>query len=65
VRRRSEQDGRRTAAAVDQADASHPLFAGTVALGLTSGGSGSCTRGGTTFLRPVTEPLSVSGVTVY
>jgi streptogrisin D len=36
-----------------------------VALGLTSGGSGNCSSGGTTFFQPVTEPLSVYGVSVY
>ena len=35
------------------------------AVGLSSGGSGNCTSGGTTFLQPVTEPLSVYGVTLY
>lgn len=35
------------------------------AVGLASGGSGNCTSGGTTFLQPVVEPLSVYGVTMY
>ena len=34
------------------------------ALGLTSGGSGNCRTGGTTFFQPVTEPLSVYGLTL-
>ena len=41
------------------------LFAGNTALGLTSGGSGNCSSGGTTYFQPVTEPLSVYGVSVY
>ncbi|MCX4232560.1 S1 family peptidase [Streptomyces ortus] len=36
-----------------------------VAYGLTSGGSGNCTSGGTTFFQPVTEALSAYGVSVY
>jgi streptogrisin C len=35
------------------------------AVGLTSGGSGNCSSGGTTFFQPVTEPLSVYGLTLY
>lgn len=34
------------------------------AVGLTSGGSGNCSSGGTTFFQPVTEPLSVYGLTL-
>jgi streptogrisin D len=46
-------------------DSGGPLYAGTKALGLTSGGSGNCTTGGTTYFQPVTEALSVYGVSVY
>ena len=46
-------------------DSGGSLFAGSTALGLTSGGSGNCTLGGTTYFQPVTEPLSVYGVSVY
>ena len=46
-------------------DSGGSLFDGTAAIGLTSGGSGNCTFGGTTFFQPVTEPLSVYGVSVY
>jgi streptogrisin C len=35
------------------------------AKGLTSGGSGNCRTGGTTFFQPVTEPLSVYGLTLF
>ncbi|MCX2925795.1 S1 family peptidase [Streptomyces sp. NEAU-W12] len=35
------------------------------AYGLTSGGSGNCSFGGTTFFQPVTEALSAYGVSVY
>lgn len=46
-------------------DSGGALFHGTIALGLTSGGSGNCTYGGTTYFQPVTEALSVYGVSVY
>lgn len=46
-------------------DSGGSLFDGTKALGLTSGGSGNCTTGGTTYFQPVTEALSVYGVSVY
>jgi len=36
-----------------------------VAYGLTSGGSGNCTSGGTTFFQPVTEALTAYGVHVF
>lgn len=34
------------------------------AVGLTSGGSGNCSSGGTTFFQPITEPLSAYGLTL-
>jgi streptogrisin B len=46
-------------------DSGGPLYDGTKALGLTSGGSGNCTTGGTTFFQPVTEALNVYGVSIY
>jgi streptogrisin B len=46
-------------------DSGGPLYDGTKAIGLTSGGSGNCTTGGTTFFQPVTEALSVYGVSIY
>jgi streptogrisin D len=42
-----------------------PLFAGSTALGILSGGSGSCTTGGVTYFQPVTEALAAYGVSVY
>ena len=35
------------------------------AVGMTSGGSGNCSSGGTTYFQPVTEALSVYGLTLY
>ncbi|WNO76328.1 S1 family peptidase [Streptomyces sp. AM8-1-1] len=46
-------------------DSGGSLFAGSTALGLTSGGSGNCSAGGTTFFQPVTEALSAYGVSVF
>ncbi|MET9800218.1 S1 family peptidase [Streptomyces sp. NPDC006368] len=46
-------------------DSGGALFSGTTALGLTSGGSGNCSSGGTTFFQPVTEALSAYGVSVF
>jgi streptogrisin D len=46
-------------------DSGGPLYAGSTALGLTSGGSGNCRTGGTTFFQPVTEALSKYGVAVF
>jgi hypothetical protein len=34
------------------------------AVGMTSGGSGNCSSGGTTFFQPVTEALSAYGVSL-
>ena len=46
-------------------DSGGPLYSGTTAIGLTSGGSGDCRQGGTTFFQPVTEALQAYGVAVY
>jgi streptogrisin D len=55
----------RTTVCAEPGDSGGPLFADTSALGLTSGGSGNCRSGGTTFFQPVTEALSAYGVSVY
>lgn len=46
-------------------DSGGPLFRGSAALGLTSGGWGDCRRGGETWFQPVIEPVRRYGVTVY
>ncbi|MGH3365995.1 MAG: S1 family peptidase [Nocardioidaceae bacterium] len=46
-------------------DSGGPLYDGTKALGITSGGSGNCTTGGTTFYQPVREAANAYDVTVY
>ncbi|WP_425472911.1 S1 family peptidase [Vallicoccus soli] len=55
----------RTTVCAEPGDSGGALFAGNTALGLTSGGSGDCRRGGTTYFQPVTEVLSRYGVSVY
>lgn len=46
-------------------DSGGPLYDGTKALGITSGGSGDCRTGGTTFYQPVPEAANTYGVTVF
>jgi streptogrisin B len=46
-------------------DSGGPLYDGSKAIGLTSGGSGDCRRGGITFFQPVTAALQAYGVAVY
>jgi streptogrisin D len=55
----------RTNVCAQPGDSGGSMYAGTVALGLTSGGSGNCSTGGTTFFQPVPEVLSRYGVSVY
>ncbi|MEV7615652.1 S1 family peptidase [Streptomyces sp. NPDC089799] len=55
----------RTNVCAEPGDSGGPLYSGSRAVGLTSGGSGNCTSGGTTFFQPVTEALSAYGVSVY
>nr|WP_251692047.1 S1 family peptidase [Streptomyces sp. CHD11] len=45
-------------------DSGGSLFSGGSAVGLTSGGSGDCASGGTTFFQPVTEALSATGTQI-
>jgi streptogrisin D len=55
----------RTTVCAEPGDSGGSLYRGTTAFGLTSGGSGNCTSGGTTFFQPVTEPLGVFGLHVF
>ncbi|MGW1228104.1 S1 family peptidase [Streptomyces sp. NPDC001478] len=55
----------RTNVCAEPGDSGGPLYSGSKAIGLTSGGSGDCRSGGTTFFQPVTEALSAYGVSVY
>jgi S1-C subfamily serine protease len=54
-----------TTVCAEPGDSGGPLYAGSIALGLTSGGSGNCSTGGTTFYQPVTAALSTYGVQVF
>ncbi|MCQ4041729.1 S1 family peptidase [Streptantibioticus rubrisoli] len=45
-------------------DSGGALYAGNTALGLTSGGSGNCLLGGTTYYQPVTGALAHYGVSI-
>lgn len=46
-------------------DSGGSLWGGSTAYGLTSGGSGNCSTGGTTFFQPVPEAQNAYGVSVY
>jgi streptogrisin B len=54
-----------TTVCAEPGDSGGPLYDGTAALGLTSGGSGDCRSGGTTFFQPVIPALNTYGVQVY
>jgi len=54
-----------TTVCAEPGDSGGPLYDGTKALGLTSGGSGDCRSGGTTFFQPVREAANAYGVTIY
>ncbi|MFJ6050944.1 S1 family peptidase [Streptomyces sp. NPDC092307] len=55
----------RTNVCAEPGDSGGPLYSGARAVGLTSGGSGNCSSGGTTFFQPVVEALNAYGVSVY
>jgi streptogrisin B len=55
----------RTNVCAEPGDSGGPLFSGNTALGLTSGGSGNCSSGGTTYFQPVVEALNAYGVNVF
>ncbi|MFH0172470.1 S1 family peptidase [Streptomyces cacaoi] len=51
-----------TTVCAEPGDSGGPMFSDGIALGVTSGGSGDCTTGGTTFFQPVTRALAQLGV---
>ncbi|MFD8824197.1 S1 family peptidase [Streptomyces sp. NPDC059605] len=55
----------KTNVCAEPGDSGGPLYSGSRAIGLTSGGSGNCSSGGTTYFQPVTEALSAYGVSVF
>jgi streptogrisin C len=54
----------RTNVCAEPGDSGGSLLAGTQAQGLTSGGSGNCSSGGTTYFQPVNEALSAANVSL-
>ncbi|MGH3095763.1 MAG: S1 family peptidase [Streptosporangiales bacterium] len=54
----------KTNVCAEPGDSGGPLYSGSTAYGLTSGGSGDCTSGGQTFFQPVEEALQAYDVTI-
>lgn len=54
----------RTDVCAEPGDSGGSFVSGDQAQGVTSGGSGDCTSGGTTFFQPVNEILSTYGLTL-
>jgi streptogrisin C len=53
-----------TTVCAEPGDSGGPFVSGTQAQGMTSGGSGDCTNGGTTFFQPVNPVLQEFGLTL-
>lgn len=51
-----------TTVCAEPGDSGGPMIADGLAMGITSGGSGDCKAGGTTFFQPVTKALDSLGV---
>jgi streptogrisin C len=54
----------RTNVCAEGGDSGGPWLSGDQAQGVTSGGSGNCTTGGTTFFQPLNEILAVNNLTL-
>ncbi|MBF8194302.1 S1 family peptidase [Nonomuraea sp. K274] len=54
----------RTTVCAEGGDSGGSFISGDQAQGMTSGGSGDCTRGGTTYFQPIGEILSVGSLTL-
>lgn len=54
----------RTTVCAEPGDSGGSFLSGVQAQGVTSGGSGDCTRGGTTFYQPINPLLSTYGLTL-
>ncbi|GLZ82014.1 serine protease [Actinorhabdospora filicis] len=54
----------RTNVCAEPGDSGGSFISGASAQGMTSGGSGNCSSGGTTYFQPVGEALSASGATL-
>ncbi|WP_199044480.1 RICIN domain-containing protein [Glycomyces salinus] len=55
----------RTNVCAEPGDSGGAFISGNSAQGMTSGGSGNCTSGGTTFFQPVNDALDDWGLTLY
>lgn len=55
----------RTSVCAEPGDSGGSFIAGNSAQGMTSGGSGNCRSGGTTFFQPIGPALSAWGLTLY
>lgn len=53
-----------TSVCAEPGDSGGSFYSGSQAQGVTSGGSGDCTSGGTTYFQPVNEILSAYGLTL-
>jgi hypothetical protein len=53
-----------TSACAEGGDSGGSYISGNQAQGVTSGGSGNCSSGGTTFFQPINEILNVYGLTL-
>ncbi|WP_326595499.1 S1 family peptidase [Streptomyces sp. NBC_01803] len=54
----------RTSLCAEPGDSGGPVFSGQYAVGIVSGGSGTCSTGGTTFVQPIGEILAAYGATL-
>ncbi|WP_214326700.1 S1 family peptidase [Nonomuraea sediminis] len=54
----------RTNVCAEPGDSGGAFISGDQAQGMTSGGSGDCTSGGTTYFQPINEILSTGGLTL-
>nr|WP_289017620.1 trypsin-like serine protease [uncultured Aeromicrobium sp.] len=54
----------RTSVCAEPGDSGGSAITGNQAQGVTSGGSGNCSSGGTTYFQPVNEILSAYGLTL-
>lgn len=50
---------------VEGGDSGGPLYDGAIGLGLTSGGSGNCSVGGTSYYQPVLSVMQRYGVEMW
>ncbi|KAI8810437.1 peptidase S1 and S6 chymotrypsin/Hap [Cladochytrium replicatum] len=55
----------RTTVCAEPGDSGGSLYSGTTALGLTSGGSGNCQVGGTTYYQPANVVANLIGASAY